>query len=89
VLALTSEGDTVLDPYGGVGSSALAALLLNRKAISVERDSGYINTTVERVKAMADGSLRIRKLGTKVYVPTGKEKVSKIPESWLNNESGK
>ena len=89
VLALTNEGDTVLDPYGGVGSSALAALLLNRKAISVERDSGYINTTIERVKAMADGTLRIRKLGTKVYVPTGKEKVSKIPESWLNTESGK
>jgi DNA modification methylase len=89
VLALTNEGDTVLDPYGGVGSSALAALLFNRKAISVERDSGYIKTTIERVKAMADGTLRIRKLGTKVYVPTGKEKVSKIPESWLNNESNK
>ena len=89
VLALSNEGDTVLDPYGGVGSSALAALLLNRKAVSVERDSGYINTTIERVKAMAGGTLRIRKLGTKVYVPTGKEKFSKIPESWLNNESDK
>ena len=89
VLALTNEGDTVLDPFGGVGSSALASLLLNRKAISVERDEKYIDITIERVKAMANGTLKIRKLGTKVYVPTGKEKVSKIPESWLNNESGK
>ena len=34
-------------------------------------------------------SARIRKLGTKVYVPTGKEKVSKIPEDWLKYESSK
>jgi DNA modification methylase len=89
ILALTNEGDTVLDPFGGVGSSALAALLLNRKAISVEKERKYIDITMDRVKAMANGTLRIRKLGTKVYVPTGKEKVSKVPKSWLNNESGK
>ena len=89
ILALTDENDTVLDPFGGVGSSALASLLLNRKAISVERDENYINTTIERVKAMANGTLKIRKLGTKVYVPTGREKVSKIPESWLSNESNR
>ena len=89
VLALTNEGDTVLDPFGGVGTSALASLLLKRNAISVERDEKYVETTLERVKAMANGTLRIRKLGTRVYVPSGKEKVSKIPESWLNNESGK
>lgn len=89
ILALTNEGDTVLDPYGGVGSSALAALLLNRKAISVERDEKYVKDTIERVKSMVNGTLRIRKLGTRVYTPTGREKVSKIPESWLKNESGK
>lgn len=87
ILALTNEGDTVLDPFGGVGSSALASLLLNRKAVSIERDKEYIDTTIERVKAMANGTLKIRKLGTKVYVPTGKEKVSKIPEEWLKHES--
>ncbi|MGP6294297.1 DNA-methyltransferase [Caldiplasma sukawensis] len=89
VLALTNEGDTVLDPFGGVGSSALASLLLNRKAISIERDDKYIDTTIERVRAMANGTLRIRKLGTKVYEPTGKEKVSRIPEDWLKYESDK
>ncbi len=79
----------MLDPFGGVGSSALAALLLDRKAVSVERNENYIDDTIERVKAMASGTLRIRKLGTRVYVPSGKEKVSKIPESWLNYESDK
>lgn len=87
ILAMTNEGDTVLDPYGGVGSSAIASLLLNRNAISVEREPAYNNIAMERVKAMASGTLRIRKIGTKVHTPTGKEKVARIPESWIKYES--
>jgi len=86
ILALTNENDVVLDPFGGVGSSALAALLLNRKAVSIERDENYTQIALERVKAMANGTLKIRKIGTKIYVPTGKEKVSRIPEEWIKNE---
>ena len=86
ILALTNENDVVLDPFGGVGSSGLAALLLNRKAISIERDEKYTQIALERVKSMANGTLKIRKIGTKIYVPTGKEKVSRIPEEWIKNE---
>ena len=89
ILALTNEGDIILDPFGGVGSAMLAAVLLNRKAISVDRDKEYQKIAYERLIKLAEGSLKIRKIGTKVYVPTGKEKVSKIPESWLNDESDK
>jgi adenine-specific DNA-methyltransferase len=88
ILALTNENDVVLDPFGGVGSSALAALLLNRKAISVDRDKSYTQIAKERVRALANGTLKIRKIGTKIYVPTGKEKVSKVPQEWVKNESG-
>jgi len=88
ILALTNENDVVLDPFGGVGSSALAALLLNRKAISVDRDEKYTMIALERVRALANGTLKIRKIGTRIYVPTGKEKVSKVPQEWLKNESG-
>jgi adenine-specific DNA-methyltransferase len=88
ILALTNDNDTVLDPFGGVGSSALAALLLNRKAISVDRDENYTMIALERVRALANGTLKIRKIGTRIYVPTGKEKVSKVPQEWVKNESG-
>ncbi|MGC8574895.1 MAG: DNA-methyltransferase [Thermoplasmata archaeon] len=88
VLALTNEGDIVLDPFGGVGSSALASLLLNRKAISIDRSEEYTKIALDRVKAMANGTLKIRKIGTKIYNPTGKEKVAKVPKEWLKNESG-
>jgi len=87
ILALTNEGDVVLDPYGGVGSSALAALLLNRKAVSIDRDENYTRIAYERVKEMVNGTLRIRKIGTKIYTPTGKEKVARVPEGWAKNES--
>jgi len=88
ILALTNENDVVLDPFGGVGSSALAALLLNRKAISVDRDENYTMIALERVRSLANGTLKIRKIGTKIYVPTGREKVAKVPQEWLKNESG-
>jgi len=88
ILALTDDNDTVLDPFGGVGSSALAALLLNRKAISVDKDKIYTQIAEERVRALANGTLKIRKIGTKIYVPTGREKVSKVPQEWVKDESG-
>jgi adenine-specific DNA-methyltransferase len=88
IMALTDENDVVLDPFGGVGSSALAALLLNRKAISVDRDENYTMIALERVRSLANGTLKIRRIGTKIYVPTGKEKVAKVPQEWLKNESG-
>ncbi|MHB8360209.1 MAG: DNA-methyltransferase [Thermoplasmataceae archaeon] len=87
ILALTDENDIVLDPFGGVGSSALAALLLGRKAISVERDQKYTETALQRVMDMLNGTLKIRRIGTKVYVPTGREKVSQVPKEWIENES--
>lgn len=83
ILALTNEEDTILDPYGGVGSSALAAIILNRKAISVDREPEYITTTVERFRYLAEGSLKVRNIGTKIYQPNGREKVCKVPEEFL------
>jgi len=38
VLALTNEGDVVLDPFVGVGSSIIAAILHNRKGIGVDKE---------------------------------------------------
>src|SRR6202041_3220442 len=38
VLALTDKGDAVLDPYLGVGSSAVAAIMHGRKAFGCDTD---------------------------------------------------
>ena len=45
----TNEGDTILDPFGGSMSTALAALQTNRKCISFEIDENYYNVGLERL----------------------------------------
>lgn len=83
VLALTNEGDTVLDPFGGVGSSAVAALSLDRKAISVDRDRYYSEIALERITSMMKGTLKIRNLGTPISKPKPSSPLLHIPEEWL------
>ena len=45
------EGDTVLDPFLGSGTTALAAIKLNRKAIGIEREQEYVDIARARIKA--------------------------------------
>ena len=49
VVALTNTGDNVLDPYLGVGSSAIAALKNNRNAYGCDITPEYIEVALERV----------------------------------------
>jgi DNA modification methylase len=52
------SGDTVLDPFSGTGSTALAALRANRNSISNEIDPEYFALSVRRLQAaLAQGSL--------------------------------
>lgn len=82
VLALTNEGDWVFDPYAGVGSALIAAVKHNRRAMGCEKEVSYVEIARERLNAFFNGELPIRPLGKPVYVPTGKEKVARIPDEW-------
>jgi DNA modification methylase len=86
VLALTNVDDWVLDPFSGVGSALIAAIMNNRKAIGCERDPDYIEIARERIKDFYSGRLRYRPLGKPVHQPTGNEKVAQIPMEWLDKE---
>jgi len=50
LLASTSEGDLVLDPFSGSGTTALAAMRTGRKAIGIEIETGYIEQTTKRLQ---------------------------------------
>lgn len=69
VLALTNEGDNVLDPYLGVGSSAIAAIKNQRNAYGCDTDADYVDTANERLRQLRDGTLRTRPMNKPVYEP--------------------
>jgi adenine-specific DNA-methyltransferase len=85
ILALTNPGDTVLDPFMGVGSALIAAMLHDRRGLGFEISDEYIEIAERRIHDYLNNTLKIRPLGKPVYQPTGREKVSQIPLSWLSD----
>jgi adenine-specific DNA-methyltransferase len=82
VLALSKEDDWVLDPFSGVGSALLAALRHDRRALGCERDPSYVDIAKDRIAQLFNGTLGYRPLGRPKHQPTGREKVSQVPEEW-------
>ena len=83
ILALTNPNDWVLDPFSGVGSAMLAAVMLERRAMGCEREAKYIEEAKKRMELLFLDKLPYRPLGKPVHQPTGREKVSQVPMSWL------
>lgn len=82
VLALTNEGDHVLDPFVGVGTSVIAALMHGRKAIGADIMPEYIAIAHQRIAMARQGSLRIRPMSRSVYDP--EERAPNVPPQVVN-----
>lgn len=52
VKTYSNEGDVVLDPFAGSGTTALACTITNRRYICIERESEYVDIARRR---LADG----------------------------------
>jgi adenine-specific DNA-methyltransferase len=74
VLSLTNKGDWVLDPFMGVGSTAIASLMHGRQAIGAEIMPEYIEITKSRIKSAENGHLKIRPMNRSVYDPNYPQK---------------
>src|SRR4029079_5701746 len=67
VLALTNEGDWVLDPFSGVGSALIAAIMNKRQAMGCEKEDEYIEVAIQRIQEFYAGTLPYRPLGKPVH----------------------
>jgi adenine-specific DNA-methyltransferase len=69
VLALTHDGNAVLDPYMGVGSTVVAAAMHNRLGYGCDIVREYVDIARERIRALRIGALRTRPMSRPVYDP--------------------
>jgi adenine-specific DNA-methyltransferase len=69
VLSMTNPGQLVVDPYMGVGSTAVAAVMHGRRVAGADIMEEYLSIARERVELAARGELRTRAMGTPVYEP--------------------
>jgi adenine-specific DNA-methyltransferase len=69
ILSLTNPGDTVLDPFMGVGTTPAAAIINRRKAVGAEILPEYFKIAKERVGLASQGKLQIRPMHRPIYDP--------------------
>lgn len=67
VLSLTDRGDTVVDPYMGSGTTAVAALMHGRNSRGAEREARYADIAARRLESLRAGTLRTRPMNTPIY----------------------
>lgn len=75
VLAMTQPGDWVFDPFMGVGSTAIAALIHQRRVVGAEIMPEYIEIARQRIRLAQEGRLRIRPMERQVFDPRGNNEV--------------
>ncbi len=66
IKASTNEGDLILDPFNGSGTTGMAAEILNRKYIGIDLEKEYLDLTIARHAELLkkhDQSKFRRKLG--------------------------
>jgi len=59
ILASTNEGDVILDPFNGSGTTGIAANRLNRKYIGIELEEEYLDLTIKRFQSDFQMNLNI------------------------------
>ncbi|MDD3999394.1 MAG: site-specific DNA-methyltransferase [Bacilli bacterium] len=60
VLASTNEGDLVLDPFNGSGTTGIACALLNRNYIGIDNSRQYLEISRKRYLKLIEGATNER-----------------------------
>lgn len=87
VRALTNPGNTVVDPFMGSGSSAIAALMEGRKFFGCDIQKSYVVIAEKRIAKFNKNEVIIRPLGKPIYQPTDQDAVARRPEHFIKSVS--
>ncbi|MDO9461916.1 MAG: site-specific DNA-methyltransferase [Alphaproteobacteria bacterium] len=77
ILASTKEGDVILDPFFGTGTTGAVAKRLGRRFIGIERDHDYASKAIARISKVQPLSPDVRE------ITAGKRQLARIPFGWL------
>ncbi|MXX05254.1 MAG: site-specific DNA-methyltransferase [Gammaproteobacteria bacterium] len=69
VLSMTDEEDSVFDPYMGVGSAVIAALMHGRTGYGCDTSSEYVEIAQKRIDELQAGTLKTRPMNKPIYDP--------------------
>lgn len=89
ILALTSKGDLVVDPFIGVGTTAVACVLHERRAAGADLISAYLDIARERVKKASSGKLRCRPINRPVYVVRPNTTLTTVPKEFAESRAAR
>jgi adenine-specific DNA-methyltransferase len=79
IRALTNEHELVVDPFLGSGTTAVAAVLLNRRAAGAEVVDSYVEIARARIRLARRGTIPRRPLSKPVYVPKPGTRLTIVP----------
>jgi adenine-specific DNA-methyltransferase len=79
IRALTRRGSLVVDPFMGSGSSAVAAVLEERRFAGSDINKSYVALAMKRVNQITQGADFYRPIEKPIYEPNGREAVAKRP----------
>ena len=88
IKALTSEGALILDPFMGVGTTGVAAMIENRRFAGAETVKEYYEVAIERIKEAENGTARIRE-DVPVFIPDERMAVARLPEEFAKAREGR
>jgi adenine-specific DNA-methyltransferase len=82
ILAFSDEGDLILDPFVGTGTTVICAHARRRVGIGTEIQAEYVEEAIDRLARLERGELPIRYSGKPPRRPKPGERVATKPDEW-------
>jgi adenine-specific DNA-methyltransferase len=89
VRGLTKKGDLVVDPFCGVASAGVAAVVEGRRFLGAELNKKYVDVAVARLEAVSRGEVIYRPIDRPIHVPSPNSKVASVPQSFTTKRLAK